>query len=146
MASFLGSLRDRFPQYKNNNSFLKPRPQGGVIHFKKNPDMRTRIAQPELRELIEWLSDDKIVIKKPPESVARLLYKPEGGFPVEDEEMRKWYEEGWKEAMASPLSPLSSAKRLLKLMEEQGVDEIDIRPEKFAEWLSRELDEVEKGG
>jgi len=32
MASFLGSLRDRFPQYKNNNSFLKPRPVGGVIH------------------------------------------------------------------------------------------------------------------
>jgi gas vesicle protein len=33
MASFLGSLRDRFPQYKNNNSFLKPRPVGGVIHL-----------------------------------------------------------------------------------------------------------------
>jgi len=73
--------------------------------------MRTRITQPELQELIKWLSDDNIVGKKPPESIARLLYKPEGAFPVKDEEMRKWYEDGLKEAMESPLSPLSSLRK-----------------------------------
>jgi hypothetical protein len=149
----------RLQRLLNNNAQSQPKLQQlGVLtlsillyivwyrlYYKKQSTMRTSITKDELKTLISWLSNPKALATEPSPVVKPLLYHPEA-WRHQDEETLQWYEREYPEAMNHPLAPLSIAKRLLKLMDDKGVDKIDISPEGFAKRLDEAMDEIGGGG